>query len=221
MYFTELPNFETEILNIIGSYSEQEFVLTNKRKIDNIKYLCTNCNKYHIQENYLRYIPRSYDKFNQLMENVYNNEFHYDVNINDNNEIKNFYPLCIECFRSFLLLSVPNRSALPLIVDEFDEIELFNENKKVISQIKKDNKIIKFNTKYFEERYQSDIQKLMKKNNDEIYDINILKNFYNKFHYQRKKHLKDSRIQRMYLKNKRIKHKKRKFNFFTKIFRKK
>ena len=40
MYFTELPNFDPEILKIIGSYSENEIILTNKRKIDDIKYLC-------------------------------------------------------------------------------------------------------------------------------------------------------------------------------------
>jgi len=182
MYFTELPNFDPEILKIIGSYSENEIILTNKRKIDDIKYLCIKCNKYHIEENYIKYIPRKYDQFNQLMENIDNNEFRFEIETNTNYDVNNNHPLCINCFRNFRPKSKSYGKTFPLIFNQFE----------------------------------TDIQKLMKNYNYEIYDINILKKFYKEFHTNKFKN------KLIYLKNREIgeiEHKKI-YKFFTKIFKK-
>jgi hypothetical protein len=65
------------------------------------------------------------------------------------------------------------------------------------------------------------MKKLIKKHDYKIYDLNTLKKFYEHFNFKRKKHLKDSRIQYMYLKDKRIQRKKRKWNFLPKFLKKK
>ena len=52
MYYTQLLNFEIEVLKIIGIYSENEFILKKNNEILNIKYLCNYCKTYQIKENY-------------------------------------------------------------------------------------------------------------------------------------------------------------------------
>ena len=85
----------------------------------------------------------------------------------------------------------------------------------------KNNDIKKINNLFFEEKYENDMKKLIKKHDYKIYDLNILKKFYKNFYLKRKKHLKDSRIQQMYLKNKKLERKKRKYNFLSKFLYKK
>jgi len=223
MYFTQLLNFETEVLKIIGIYSENEFILKKNNEILNIKYLCNHCKTYQIQENYQKFIPTSYKDFNKLMENIYSHELECEVNDFLNPE----HILCIKCFTILIHKNIIGISSLPLIVDELDRMQPFSDNEqdlldiKSIKQYLKYNDIKKINNLFFEEKYGKDIKNLIKKHDYKIYDLNILKNFYQNFNFKRKKHLKDIRIQHMYFKNKREQHKKRKCNFLSKFLKKK
>jgi|TARA_B100001971_G_C18057820_1_gene466279 hypothetical protein len=218
MYYTQLPNFETEVLKIIGIYSENEFILKKNNEILNIKYLCYHCKTYQIQENYQKFIPTSYKDFNKLMENVYSHELEYEIN--DVRILNPGYILCIKCFITLIHKPILGISSLPLIVDELDRMRTFSDNEIVsheyLKQNLKDNDIKKINNLFFEEKYENDMKKLIKKHDYKIYDLNILKKYYRHFNFKRKKHLKDSRIQQIYLQNKRIQHKKRKWNFLPK-----
>ena len=230
MYYTQLPNFETEVLKIIGSYSENEFILGKNNKVINIKYLCNHCETYQIQENYQKFIPTSYKDFNKLMENIYSHELECEINDDLNPE----HLLCIKCFITLIHKPILGLSSLPLIVDELDELDelyerqTFSDNEtdsinldKIVKQHLKSNDIKKINNLFFEEKYKNDMKKLIKKHDYKIYDLNTLKKFYEHFNFKRKKHLKDSRIQYMYLKDKRIQRKKRKWNFLPKFLKKK
>jgi hypothetical protein len=245
MYLTQLPTFEIEILKIIGSYSENEFILGKNNKVINIKYLCNHCETYQIQENYQKFIPKNYQDFNRLMENIYSDELRCElpsiynsendkgyIGVNDTLDLK--YILCIKCFTILIHKPILGLSSLPLIVDELDELDelyerqTFSDNEtdsinldKIVKQHLKSNDIKKINNLFFEEKYKNDMKKLIKKHDYKIYDLNTLKKFYEHFNFKRKKHLKDSRIQYMYLKDKRMQRKKRKWNFLPKFFKKK
>ena len=220
MYYTQLPNFETEVLKIIGIYSENEFILKKNNEILNIKYLCNHCETYQIQENYQKFIPTSYKDFNKLIENIYSHKLECEVK---NPE----YFLCIKCFITLIHKPILGISSLPLIVDELDRMQTCSDNEidsishKYLKQNLKNNDIKKINNLFFEEKYENDMKKLIKKHDYKIYDLNILKIYYKHFNFKRKKHLKDSRIQQIYLQNKRIQHKKRKWNFLPKFLKKK
>lgn len=220
MYYTQLPNFETEILKIIGTYSENEFILKKNNEIFNIKYLCHHCKTYQIQENYQKFIPNNYKDFNRLIENIYSHELECEVNdvcILNTNHI-----LCIKCFIILIHKRILGISSLPLIVDELDRKQTFSDNEIDLSSEKlKYNNIKKFNDLFFEKKYENDMKKLIKKNDYKIYDLIELKKFYKHFNFKRKKHLKDSRIQQISLQNTKIKHKKRKFHFLTNFFKRK
>lgn len=213
MYYTQLPNFETEVLKIIGIYSENEFILKKNNEILNIKYLCNYCKTYQIKENYQKFIPTSYKNFNKLMENINSHELECEINDSLNPE----HILCIKCFTILIHKHIIGTSSLPLIVDELDRIQTFSDNEQNFKNID----IKKINNLFFEKKYGKDIKKLIKKHDYKIYDLNILKKFYKNFYFKRKKHLKDSRIQQMYLKNKKLERKKRKYNFLSKFLYKK
>jgi len=213
MYYTQLPNFETEVLKIIGIYSENEFILKKNNEILNIKYLCNYCKTYQIKENYQKFIPTSYKNFNKLMENINSHQLECEINDALNPE----HILCIKCFTILIHKHIIGTSSLPLIVDELDRIQTFSDNEQNFKNID----IKKINNLFFEKKYGKDIKKLIKKHDYKIYDLNILKKFYKNFYFKRKKHLKDSRIQQMYLKNKKLERKKRKYNFLSKFLYKK
>ena len=134
MYLTQLPTFEIEILKIIGSYSENEFILGKNNKVINIKYLCNHCETYQIQENYQKIIPKNYQDFNRLMENIYSDELRCELpsiynSENDTLDLK--YILCIKCFTILIHKPILGLSSLPLIVDELDELyerQTFSDN---------------------------------------------------------------------------------------------
>ena len=220
MYYTQLPNFETEVLKIIGIYSENEFILKKNNEILNIKYLCHHCKTYQIRENYQKFIPTNYKDFNRLMENIYSHELECETN--DVRILNSDYILCIKCFITLIHKHILGISSLPLIVDELDRMQTFSDNEKdsssheYLKENLKHDDIKKINNLFFEEKYENGMKKLMKKQDYKIYDLNALKKFYKHFNFKRKKHLKDSRIQQIYLQNKRIQHKKRKWNFFSK-----
>ena len=216
MYYTQLLNFEIEVLKIIGIYSENEFILKKNNEILNIKYLCNYCKTYQIKENYQKFIPTSYKNFNKLMENINLHELECEINDVLNPE----HILCIKCFITLIhkhIIGTVLTSTLPLIVDELDRIQTFSDNK----QNFKNNDIKKINNLFFEKKYEKDIKKLIKKHDYKIYDLNILKKFYKNFYFKQKKHVKDSLIQQMYLKNKKLERKKRKYNFLSKFLYKK
>ena len=144
MYYTQLLNFEIEVLKIIGIYSENEFILKKNNEILNIKYLCNYCKTYQIKENYQKFIPTSYKNFNKLMENINLHELECEINDVLNPE----HILCIKCFITLIhkhIIGTVLTSTLPLIVDELDRIQTFSDNK----QNFKNNDIKKINNLFF------------------------------------------------------------------------